>query len=135
MIMTAEQIMALPASKLVAILQDSSAPLFDKAKACQRLAVIGGRNAVPALAALLPDPQLSHYARFALEPNPDASASQALRDALAKVKGILLIGVMNSLAVRKDTRAIDAIAKLRLDADLEVSKAADAALAHIRPPG
>jgi len=132
--MTAEQIMALPADKLIAILQDKSAPLFEKAKACQRLAVIGGRNAVPALAALLTDEQLSHYARYGLEPNPDPSASEALRAALSKVKGRLLIGIINSIAHRKDTRAIDAIAKLRLDPDLEVSKAADAALAHIRPP-
>ena len=49
----------------------SDAGLFDKAKACQRLAVIGGRDAVPALAAFLGDKELAHYARFGLEPNPD----------------------------------------------------------------
>ena len=71
---TAAQIMALPPAKLVALLQDSGASVYAKAKACQRLAVVGDRTAVPALAALLTDAHLSHYARFALEPIPDRAA-------------------------------------------------------------
>src|SRR5690349_7113621 len=63
----AAQIMALPVSKLVAVLEDPGASVYAKAKACQRLAVVGDKTAVPALAALLPNPQLSHYARIALE--------------------------------------------------------------------
>lgn len=131
---TAAQIMALPAAKLAAILTDAGASPYAKAKACMRLAVVGGRSAVPALAALLPDPQLSHYARFALEPNPDPAASEALRAALGKVKGKLLIGVVNSIGQRKDAKAIEALGKLRQDEDVEVVQAVDAALARIRPP-
>src|SRR5438093_379267 len=79
---TSAQIMALPAASLITILQDPAASVYAKAKACQRLAVVGDKGAVPALAALLSDPELSHYARFGLEPIHDASADDALRTAL-----------------------------------------------------
>ena len=130
---SAEAIMSLPAAKLVAILRDPSASTYAKAKACQQLAVTGDKSAVPALAALLTDPQLSHYARVGLEPNPDPSVDDALRSALSKVKGKLLAGVVTSIGYRKDTKAISALAKLRQDADPDVANAADAALARIRP--
>ena len=131
---SAAQIMALPPGKLIAILKDPAASVYARAKACQRLAVVGDKTAVPALAALLADPQLSHYARFALEPNPDPSVNEALRAALGKVKGKLLVGVINSIGHRKDAKAINALAELLHDADSEVAKAANDALARIRPP-
>jgi len=130
---SAAQIMALPPAKLVAILKDPSASAYAKAKACQKLAVTGDKSAVPALAALLTDPQLSHYARFGLEPNPDPSADEALRAALSKVKGPLLVGVINSIGHRKDPKAFSALEKLLHDPDPNVSQAAAAALAQIRP--
>jgi len=108
--------------------------VYAKAKACQKLAVVGDKSAVPALAALLTDPQLSHYARFGLEPVPDPSADDALRAALKKVKGKLLVGVINSIGVRRDRKAIADLEKLRHDSDTEVARAADAALARLRPP-
>ena len=58
-----------------------------------RLAMVGTKDAVPALAALLPDPQFSHYARFGLVPIPDPSVDDALRGALKTLKGKLLVGV------------------------------------------
>lgn len=130
---SAEQIMALPGAKLVALLRDSGASTYAKAKACQRLAVVGDKSAVPALAPLLADPQLSHYARIALETIPDSSVDETLRKALGQVQGKLLAGVVTSIGYRKDTKAISALAKLRLDADPDVAKAADSALARIRP--
>ncbi len=128
------QIMALPPAGLVAILKDPSGSVYAKAKACQQLAVVGDRSAVPALAALLTDSQLSHYARFGLEPNPDTSADEALRAALGKGNGNLLVGVINSIGHRKDTKAINALAKLVHDPDSDVARAASDALPRIRPP-
>lgn len=128
------QIMALPPAKLIAILEDPKASVYAKAKACQRLAVVGDKTAVPALAALLADPQLSHYARFGLEPIPDPSVDQALRTALGKVEGKLLAGVINSIGHRKDAKALEALVKLLHNPDGEVAAAANAALARIRPP-
>lgn len=128
------QIMALPPARLIAILKDPKASAYAKAKACQRLAVVGDRTAVQALAPLLVDPQLSYYARFALEPIPGPSVDEALRTALGQVRGKLLVGVINSIGQRKDAKAINALALLLENADSEVASAANAALARIRPP-
>jgi HEAT repeat protein len=130
----AGEIMSLPAATLVAILRDPDASVYVRAKACQRLAVVGDRSAVPVLAPLLADPKLSHYARTALEPLPDSSADDALRGALPKVKGNLLVGVINSIGHRRDAGAIGALERLRHDPDIQVAQAADAALARVRPP-
>ena len=51
------EIMALPPAKLIAILEDSEASVYATAKACQRLAVVGDKTAVPALAALFTEPK------------------------------------------------------------------------------
>lgn len=130
----AGEIMSLPSGKLVAILRDPGASVYVKAKACQRLAVVGDRSAVPALAPLLVDPQLSHYARTVLETSSDASADDVLRAALSKAQGNLLVGVINSIGQRRDSKAIGALEKLRHDPDMEVARAADAALGRVRPP-
>jgi HEAT repeat protein len=131
---SAADIMELQASDLIGILQDCQASLYAQAKACRRLAVVGDKRAVPALADLLDDPRLSHYARLALEAIPDSAAGLALRDALGKVEGKLLVGVINSLGQRRDTKAIEALAKLLRHDHVEVAQAAAAALARIRPP-
>ena len=130
----AAQVMSLPAASLVALLQDPGASMYARAKACQRLAVVGGRNAVPALAALLNSPQLSFYARTALETLPDRAADDALRAGLEKVQGKLLAGVINSIGKRRDTSALGALEKLRHHSDADVAGSANAALARIRPP-
>jgi hypothetical protein len=130
---SAEQMMALPPPKLLDILKDPGASTYAKAKACQRLAVVGGRTAVQDLGAMLSDAQLSHYARTALETIPHQSADEVLREALTKVKGLQLAGIINSVGFRRDSRAIPQLAVLRYDTDPEVVKAADAALARIRP--
>jgi hypothetical protein len=131
---SAADIMALPPAKLIAILKEPGASVYAKAKACQQLAVVGDKSAVPALAALLADPQLAHYARFGLEPLTDPSADDALRDALRKLKGNLLAGVINSIGHRRDARAAGALGRLLYDADSEVSQAAAAALGRIGGP-
>jgi HEAT repeat protein len=118
---------------LIAVLE-SDVPLFDKAKACQQLAVIGTKNAVPTLAKLLPDEQLSHYARFGLEPIPDPSVDEALRDATSKLKGGLLVGVINSIGMRRDVKAVDDLKKLIGDSDPAVAAAAASALGRIATP-
>ncbi len=130
----AEKIMALDEKKLIKTLKSSKSSQFAKAKACQRLAVIGTKEAVPALSALLADPKFGHYARFGLEPIPDASVDDALRRALGQLKGRLLVGVINSIAQRRDPNAVEALAKLIDDSDAEVAAAAAAALGRIGTP-
>lgn len=117
-------------AQLIAVLQ-SDAGQKEKADACRELAHVGTRRAVPALAALLGDEKLSHMARYALEPNPDPAASAALRDALSKVKGRPLLGVIGSLGVRRDAKAVDALAGLLASADSDTARAAARALGNI----
>jgi HEAT repeat protein len=116
--------------KLIAVLK-SDAPQKEKADACRELGVIGTKQAVAALAALLADEKMNHMARYALEPNPDPSVDAALRDALGKLKGRPLVGVIGSIGVRRDARATDALARFLADADPDVAQAAARALGKI----
>lgn len=118
---------------LARVLQ-SGAPLKEKMDACRRLAVVGTRDSVPALAALLADEQLSHMARYALQGIPDPSVDAAFRDALASLQGRSLVGVIQSIGVRGDTRAVKALTRKLEDADPEVAQAAARALGTIGSP-
>ncbi|HYO83885.1 MAG TPA: HEAT repeat domain-containing protein [Bryobacteraceae bacterium] len=126
-----EQIDKLDSAGLTKILSDASASEFQKSKACQLLASRGEVAAVPAIAALLPDPKLSHYARYALEPMPGPAADDALRAALPRLKGNLLIGVINSIGFRRDQKAIMPLSRFVYGADVPTADAAAAALGHI----
>ena len=116
--------------QLIAVLQ-SNAPLFDKAKACQQLAVTGSKHAVPALSKLLASEQLAHYARYGLEPIPDPSVDDALRAAMGQLQGKLLVGVINSVGLRRDEQAVDRLSELADSPDSDVASAAAAALGRI----
>jgi HEAT repeat protein len=118
------------AAKLVGVLQ-SNASDFDKAKACQQLAIAGNKDSVPALAALLTNEALAHYARFGLEAIPDPSVDDALRATLGKVKGKLLVGVIDSIGKRQDVKAVEPLGALLDDAEAGVASAAAAALGQI----
>jgi len=117
-------------SKLIAVLT-SDAPPQDKAITCKQLAIYGSKDAVPALAALLPDKELASWARIALEAIPDPAADDALRQAMAKVQGRLLVGVINSIGVRRDAKAVDGLVQRLKDADAEVASASAVALGRI----
>jgi HEAT repeat protein len=127
----AERLDTLSVAELIRILKDPKSTEFEKAKSCQRLAVAGTPEAVPALAALLPDERLGVYARFGLEPINHASVDDALRSALAQAKGAPLVGVINSIRVRKDAKAAPALVKLLSSSDAAVAEAAAWALGAI----
>jgi len=126
-----KEIMALPADKLVEILKNPGAPVFDKAKACQRLAVVGTREAIPALASLLGDEKLNLYARFGLEAIPDPAVDDALREAATKLQGRQLVGVIDSIGQRKDGKAVDLLKGLLANRETAVASAAAGALGRI----
>jgi HEAT repeat protein len=117
--------------KLIATLQNAGASQKDKVDACRQLAIIGGTDSIAPLAALLGDEKLSHNARYALERNPDPAVDEALRDALGKVKGRPLVGVITSIGVRRDAKAVPAMAKLLSDPDAMVGKATARAIGSI----
>ncbi len=117
-------------ASLLAVL-NSDAPAADKALACKSLAVYGSAEAVPDLARLLPDEQLSSWARIPLEVIPGPEADAALRKATESLNGKLLVGVINSIGVRRDPQSIDLLSGLLGDDDRSVASAASAALGRI----
>ncbi|GEM_PF-859166 len=119
------------APKLVAMVKDPNSTVFQKAIACKRLSIVGGREAVQPMAALLSDPHLACYARFGMEPNPDPSVDEAFRAALPKLKGRLQVGVIHSIGFRKDPKAVSALGKLIYNSDPEVAGAAAASVGMI----
>ena len=122
-----------PAKKqraLIRVLQ-TNAPPAEKAVACKQLAIYGTKDAVPALAPLLSDQQLASWARIALEAIPGPAPEAALRHAMGKLQGKLLVGVINSSAVRRDSKAVSGLAKKLKDADADVASAAAVALGRI----
>jgi HEAT repeat protein len=114
----------------LAILKADS-PAAQKALACKRLAIDGSSSAVPELAKLLGDPQLSSWARIALEAIPGPEADAALRDAAEKLDGLLLVGMLNSLGVRRDAQAVELLGKRLTHPDNEVVAAAAVALGRV----
>ena len=117
-------------AKLIAVLQ-SDAPPAEKAMVCRHLAVCGTKAAVPALAALLSNKDLASWARIGLEPISDPAVDEALREAVGKLQGRLLIGVINSIGIRRDPKAVETLAAKLKDADAEVASAAAEALGRI----
>jgi len=117
----------------IAALKAAQSPA-QKDQACQRLKLIGTEKAVPALAELLVDEQLSHSARYALETIPGEQASAALRDALGRTKGAVKAGIIDSLGARRDVQVTSALATCLADSDPMVVSSAGAALGRIGGP-
>jgi len=103
----------------------------EKADACRELARIGTADAVAPLAALLGDESLSHMARYALETIPSSAVDKAFRNALGKLNGRQLVGVIGSVGVRRDAKAVGPLTKLLRDSDPDVAPAAARALGKI----
>jgi HEAT repeat protein len=115
---------------LIKVLQ-SDAPPQEKAVTCKQLAIYGTKDAVPVLAPLLADPSLASWARIALEVIPGSAADDALREAMGKLQGRLLIGTINSIAYRRDTKAVEGLVGKLKDNDAGVAAAAAVALGRI----
>jgi hypothetical protein len=101
---------------------------------CRKLMIMGTAASVPALAALLPQAEHSHMARYALERIAAPEAAQALREALPKLSGALKVGVIGSLGVRQDAASVPLLAALLGEADAPLARAAALALGDIRTP-
>lgn len=115
-------------SRLLAVLQ-SKAPRDARDYVCRQLRTIGTAASVPALEALLADPDMSHMARYALERIPDSKAGQALERQLRKLSGQLKVGVISSLGTRG--QGVSLLRPLLQDSDEAVARAAAIALGRI----
>jgi HEAT repeat protein len=113
------------------IVQLRTAAEGEKAIACKQLAIHGSADAVPDVAKLLGDERLSSWARIALEAIPDPACDAALREAAGRLQGRLLVGVINSLGVRRDAGAVGMLAGRLADPDPAVASAAAIALGQV----
>jgi len=117
--------------KLLAVLKSSDATHKEKVDAFRGLALIATEKSIPTLASFLGDEKLSHMARYALEPIKDPAVDEAFREALGKLKGMPLVGVIGSVGVRRDAKAVEALSKMLRDANAVVAQAAARALGSI----
>ena len=124
---------AAQAEEPAAVLQ-SNAPDKDKMEACRTLQRTGEAADVPALAALLGNETLSHWARYALQSMPCSEAGAALLEALPKTDGIIQAGIANSLALRGDVQAVPALIPLLSSDNPDAAQAAARGLGHLGTP-
>jgi HEAT repeat protein len=110
---------------------ESAATPREKDLACANLKRVGTDKCIPALAALLRDPQLSHSARYVLEPMSSPQAGKVLIDALGETTNDTRLGIIGSLAVRRDEPAVPALEKLLTDPDNQTAVASAVALGRI----
>ncbi len=94
------------ATRLAALLEAASTTRAAKQYICLQLRQVGSRAEVPLLTRLLADPRASQMARYALESIPGEESIAALRDAMNTLHGDSLIGVINSVAARKDVQSV-----------------------------
>ena len=115
---------------LISTLASDAAPA-DKALACKHLAIYGTAKAVPELAKLLPNEQLSSWTRIALEAIPGPEAGEALTKATSSLEGRLLVGTINSIGVRRHADSVETLTALLQNQDEDVASASAVALGRI----
>lgn len=116
---------------LIAVLASADAPRAEKAIACKRLAVYGSAACVPEISKLLGDAELTSWARITLEAIPGDAPNQALREAASQLEGLPLVGVINSLGVRRDESAVELLSDRLKSGTQEVAQASSLALGKI----
>lgn len=117
--------------KLIEVLQTADASRKDKSDACRELGRMGSPAAIKPLAALLEDEEMSHMARYGLEPNPSLAVDSEFRTALEKLSGKLLAGVCGSIGVRKDQKAVTKLGEIARSNDAVAAEAAARSLGNI----
>ena len=120
-------------AKWIAVL-DSGAGWEEKQQACRELRVVGTVRSLPELSALLTDPQLSGYARFAMEAMGYPEVDALLHDALSKTTGPQQVGIVITMGARRDATAAPLLAPLLENTDAELARAAAGALGRIATP-
>ena len=116
---------------LIAVVLAKDATQDGKACACRMLQQIGTEKCIPAVAGLLNDEVLSHYARLVLERMGSPKGDAALLAALDSAPDAVKPGILGSLGVRRDVNAVKPLAKLAVHSDPAMASAAIGALGRI----
>ncbi len=122
------------AARLAAVLEGPDTTIAARQYICFQLRQVGSAAQVPVLTRLLASPETSQMARYALESIPGEESLASLRDALGALQGDFLIGAINSVAARKDTRSVAKLQELADSKDRKVASAAFWALGNITSP-
>jgi len=109
----------------------SDATLEGKEYICRKLSVIGTKASVGVLSKMLVEPETSDMARYALERIGGEQVDEVLRSALGETSGKVRVGIINSLSVRRDEQAVEALGKLVYEPDPTTARAAIVALGNI----
>jgi HEAT repeat protein len=117
--------------RLVATLESPQATFACRQFVCRMLRQIGTGRSVPALSGFLSDEKMSDMARYAMQGMDSPEVDKAFRKALKELKGEMLVGVIGSIAQRRDLGAVDELARLVNDKDPQAAAAALSALGHI----
>ena len=121
---------AATAARLAKILQAPATTSAARQFICAQLFWIGTAAEVSAVAPLLLDPATTDTARLFLERVKSEAAIAALRQALDKLEGRPLIGVINSLSLIQDAASVDKMIALTKSQDAAVALAAWRALGN-----
>ncbi len=119
------------AARLARVLSAEGTTLAARQYICLQLRQVGTAAEVPLLARLLAEPETSEMARRALEAIPGPESAAPLREALTALEGKLLLGVINSVAARKDVLAVTTLQRLADSEDQPVAAASLWALGTI----
>lgn len=122
------------AARLAALLDAKDTTLAAKQYICCQLRQVGTAAEVPILARLLATSDTAEMARCVLESIPGEESVAVLRNALGTLQGRVLIGAINSVAVRKDAQSVAKLKELAQNNDPKVAAAAFWALGNIATP-
>jgi HEAT repeat protein len=115
---------------LVRLLESSST--FEARRfACKQLGIIGSKEALPALAALLKSDETAGIACLALSTYPRGKADDILREAEGTASKGARVQIMNTLGDRRDSDSVKLLEELAGGADSVVAGAAISALGRI----
>jgi len=128
----APEVIAIAERRLSRVLASDQTTLAGKQYICRVLRQHGTEQALPVLAKLLYDEELSHMARYALERLPGPRVDAVLREAIEKLTGNLRIGVAGTIGERRrDAEAIPLLAGLAAGEDKALAAAAISAIGKI----
>lgn len=119
------------AKRLAGVLTMSGATMAARQYACLQLRTVGTSAEVPVLAKLLAEPATSQMARYALECIAGPESRAALRNGLTTTTGSALIGVVNSVAARRDSMSVPILKQMVDSPDKKLGAAALWALGNI----
>lgn len=118
-------------ARMVDILKSKDATYAAKEFSCRMLRRIGTEKSIPVLEKALYDEQLTDMARFALQGLPSPQVDKAFRKAVQKLDGNCRIGVVGSIAARRDQGAVPILAQWVNCQDKALSEATVIALREI----